>query len=211
MEDLKPFLTGQRFNRLTIIKEIDKKKVLCRCSCGKEKIIIKSHVFSGHTKSCGCFRKETATIQGNKSVTHGETETRLFNIWNSMRKRCFKEYSTEYRYYGGRGIKVCEDWKDYINFRNDMFSPYFNHCQKYGEKNTTIDREDVNGNYCKENCRWSTYKEQANNRRSNVFIEYKGEKHTIAEWAEKINIRQDTLSGRIKRNWNIERALKPNL
>ena len=99
--------------------------------------------------------------------THGMTNTKFYKIWTGMRKRCFKAYDKSYKNYGGRGITVCEHWLNFENFKDDMYESYLNHCEKYGEKETTIERKNINGNYEPINCIWITTKEQHSNTRKN--------------------------------------------
>lgn len=128
---------------------------------------------------------------------HGESHTRLHNIWLGMKNRCYNKKHDRYPFYGGRGIAVCPEWKnDYIAFRDWARSHGYS-------DNLTIDRIDVNGNYCPFNCRWIDRKEQARNRTSNVF--YKGK--CLAEWCELLGISQKALNRRLRDGWNIEKAL----
>ena len=131
---------------------------------------------------------------GNK--THGLSETDTYYIWLSMRQRCNNPNSRAYSNYGGRGIKIL--WKSFQDFVNDM-----------GERpeRMTIERIDVNGNYCKENCCWATRKEQNNNRRNNTRITFNGETKTLAQWADAINVKHSTMALRLNYGWSIERAL----
>lgn len=152
-------------SRLTKIKEVGKNKwqqklYLYKCSCGNEKIICGAYVNNGGTKSCGCLAREMAI---KRNTTHGFFGKRIYVIYHGIKKRCEKKDSTGYNNYGGRGIKL--KWKSFEEFRDDMLKSYNEHCKKFGEKYTTIDRIDNDGNYCKENCKWSTYKEQNKNRR----------------------------------------------
>lgn len=199
---------GEKYNRLTVI-ELDKivKRVRkngqvnnieyykCQCSCGKTISVQKSCLKNNHVKSCGCLNKE-------KRTKHNGKHTRLYKIWGSMKSRCFNINIEAFCNYGGRGITVCDQWK------ND-FKAFYDWAMSNGYKeDLTIDRIDVNGNYEPSNCRWATYKEQNNNRRTNFYIEYHGQKKTISDWARAYNIHPDTLRKRIKKyKWNVEEAL----
>lgn len=198
-------LTGKKFERLTVIKRVENSKSgqtrwLCRCDCGNETIVWGGHLRSGHTRSCGCINKEVcAKLPHN--AKHGLHETRLYRIWNGIKNRTnLNNKKPLYKNYSGRGITICEEWQEFL--------PFYNWAMQNGYKdNLTIDRIDVNGNYEPTNCRWATYKEQQNNRRNNVFLEYNGERHTLAEWEEKLNMNRGLLKNRIKNGWNVERAL----
>lgn len=195
-------LTGHKFGRLTVIKFdcVDKRGTmwLCKCSCGKEIIVAAGKLRSGHTKSCGCYAKEVAVIS---NTTHGLRNHRLYRIWNSMKQRCNNPNIHSYKHYGGRNIKVYEEWfNDFQSFYNwSMANGY--------QDGLTLDRIDVNGNYEPNNCRWTTYKKQNNNRRNNTLITFNGETHTLAEWREIKGLSQSTLFHRIERGWDIEKML----
>lgn len=129
---------------------------------------------------------------------------RLRNLWSGMKQRCYNPKNLRYNCYGGRGIKVCERWLDYYNFQEDMYESYLEHVAEFGEKDTTLDRIDVNGNYCKENCKWSTKKEQANNKTTNIFTPT-GE--TLFNYCKRTGINYNTVRGRLKDGWTLEKAL----
>lgn len=191
-------ITGQRFGRLTAIKRIEGKKPtywLCECDCGNRKEIQLNNLTTGNSKSCGCLSKEHHVIK------HNASNTRLYNIYLAIKNRCLLKSCSNYKRYGGRGIKVCQEWIDnFENFREWSISNGYN-------DQLSIDRIDNNGNYCPENCRWTTVKEQANNRRSNVILTYNGISQTIMQWSEEINIPYMTLRARIERGWSVQKAL----
>jgi len=168
-------ITGQTFNRLTVIKKTYSKNLKtyweCKCECGKKTIVLKNNIIKGNTKSCGCLRKENLP-----RLTHGMTKTRFYRIWCNMKNRCLNKNVYAYKHYGKRGIKIYPSWLKFENFRDDMLKPYIEHCKKFGIKNTSIDRMNNEENYCKSNCRWATRKEQNNNYRRNLNYKEKYEK-----------------------------------
>jgi hypothetical protein len=196
---------GDRYGRLTIIKEVekkgDKRQVLCKCDCGIEIIARFTNIRFGTTNSCGCYKIE----QGIKTnVTHGDSGSRLYSIWHSMKQRCNNKNSKHYMDYGGRGIFVCDEWNEFIPFRKWALE------NGYGDK-LTIDRKNVNGNYEPSNCRWLTIQEQQNNKRDNVNIIYKGSTHTMKEWSDILNIKYSLIEKRIKMGWSIEKTFETPL
>ena len=196
-------ISGQKFNRLTAIKPVRKYKSgntiwLCRCDCGNFCEVEGSLLRRGKQKSCGCYPSERMKQLNTK---HNGFGTRLYEIWRQMHRRCYGKNTKAYKDYGGRGISICEEWSEFEPFREwALFSGY--------KEDLTIDRIDVNGNYCPENCRWATVKQQANNRRSNHKISFNEETHTISEWADILGVNQVWLWNRLSRSdWDIARAV----
>lgn len=136
----------------------------------------------------------------NWHYKHGQTNTHLFRVWSHMKERCEREKHPHFKDYGGRGISVCAEWKEFLSFKA--------WAERSGyQSGLTIDRIDTNGNYEPSNCRWATQKEQQNNKRSNHKVEYNGEIHNLSEWADMLGIGRTTLRERLKCGWPIERAL----
>ena len=198
-------LAGKRYGYLTPIKIVGKDNRHnnlweCQCDCGNIVITTATQIKSKNTVSCGCFRKKIIDSIGDISKTHGESKTRLYRIWYTMKRRCYDENFNRYNDYGGRGITVCDEWHKYENFAK--------WAKSNGYSDTlTIDRIDVNGDYCPENCRWSDYVTQSNNRRNNRFISRNGRTLTCAQWAKEIGMKASILYERLYvEHWDIERA-----
>ena len=137
---------------------------------------------------------------------HGMSKTRFYNIFIKISERCNNK---KYKNYNNKGIK--NEWKSFENFKKDMYQSYLKHYNKFGEKQTTIDRIDNNKNYNKNNCRWATWKQQANNRKNNRLITYNNKTQTIIQWAEELNIKYSTLKSRMNElDWSIEKSLFNN-
>lgn len=193
-------LTGQRFGNLTVLERIGTKWKSpywkCKCDCGNYTNATSANLRSGNVKSCGCKIVESAT-------THGLSKTRIYKIYFGIKSRCYNESYHAYPDYGGRGIKMCDEWLGENGFEN-----FYNWSMLNGyAENLTLDREDNNGGYSPDNCRWTTQKEQTRNKRNNLLIEYKGKTKTLVEWSEILNIPYDILNNRITGlKWDIEKA-----
>jgi hypothetical protein len=195
-------IIGSKFGRLTIISYEGDSNWLCKCDCGIQKEIKYSSLKRGDTRSCGCYRKEQTAIN---NTTHGMKDTKIYSVWMSMKDRCYRPGMSNYKYYGGRGIKMCKRWIKFENFKNDMYESYLEHI-KYN-KNTRLDRINNNGDYCKKNCQWLTHKENCNKTRQCHYITYNGETRTISEWSECLFINYDKLERRLNKfKWPVEKA-----
>lgn len=170
-------ITGQKFGKLTTVKFNHRKERnggnfryywLFKCECGKETVADISKVKAGLTTSCGCYLKKLQNEMGNRFRTHGMSHQKFYNTYYRIISRCEYPKNNRYSIYGGRGIKNL--WQSFEDFRNDMYESYLDHINQFGVKNTSIDRINVNGNYCKENCRWATNKEQALNKRNSLTV-----------------------------------------
>ena len=185
---------GERFFKLKVLNFVYVKKgkryYSCLCDCGKIKNVRGVSLVSGNTKSCGCYS------HSGLRRTHGLTNTKIWKTWQNIKTRCFNKKRGCYKNYGGRGITVCEDWLKFENFYRDMNDSFEKHILLYGKKNTTIERINVNGNYCKGNCRWATYKEQRINQRVKMFL-YNGVLGTEKYLSEKFNIPRSTIYYRL--------------
>lgn len=193
-------LSGQKFGKLTAISRAKSKGKRtmwnCVCECGNKKVIEAYSLKSGNTQSCGCIEKLKPNAQ-----KHGMHGTRLYNIWSGMKSRCYCKTSSRYKYYGERGIKVCDEWLH-------DFQAFYDWAMANGYDDTlTIDRIDVNGNYEPDNCRWSTEQEQCNNRTTNRMIGYKGETYTLSQLSELCGVPYFTLRSRLDSGWSVEKAL----
>lgn len=196
-------LTGKRFERLLVTGYAGKdkgnhSKWLCRCDCGREKIITGYNLKSGAIKSCGCLRRE---IAGNLNKTHDGSNSRLYSIYRNMISRTENPKASAYDVYGGRGISICQEW------RND-FAAFQKWALANGYRDDlSIDRIENDKGYFPDNCRWIKMNAQFNNRRNNLLLTYKGETKTVAEWARHLAIKRRTLYSRLNAGWSVEQAL----
>lgn len=190
-------LKGQRFGKLLVIEEDGRigsnVAWICKCDCGNVTRVRANSLLTGNTTSCGCGRIEAIT-------KHNMTNTKLFNVWRTMKERCNNKSYRQYKDYGGRGISLCDEWEE--------FKPFMEWSLENGYKEgLSIDRIDNDGNYCPENCRWTTVRVQSRNRRANRILEYGGEKHCVAEWSEILGVRANTIFWRLSQGWSTEEAL----
>lgn len=190
-------LTGQQFGELTVVKRIDRKTWECKCSCGKVTTAYVYRLKNGGKKSCGCLSKSSQ----HKAKTNGYVLHPLYACYYRMRHRCENKADKSYLRYGGRGIKVCDEWK------NDIMAFIKWGIENGYQEGLSIDRIDNDGDYSPKNCRWADAQTQSNNRRSNRFITYNDETHTVAEWSRITGIRHLTLEARILAGWSAEEAL----
>lgn len=194
-------LRGQRFGRLTVIDLAERKDGhtswwVCKCDCGNVKEVRRSCLIKGFTKSCGCYNSEKAREHGKQMLTkHGWYGTRVYNIWRQIVDRCENPKCSQYKNYGGRGIRICQEWRE----SPQAFCEWamLNGCTNA----LTIDRINVNGNYEPSNCRWITMVEQQTNKRNNVNITYNGKTQCVAEWSRELGVRQSRLYERVKAGW----------
>lgn len=208
-------LPGRKFGRLTVLEEGPRWKYpsskplrayLCRCVCGREKLVTRNSLVTGHTRSCGCLNDETRrALIGTIATIHGEArtgkQTPEYRAWLSMRRRCLSPKATGYQRYGGRGITVCDRWtSSFQNFLEDV-------GRKPG-KQYSLERVNNDGPYSPENCKWATKSEQSANTRRSMRITFNGETLTLRQWAFRIGLPYNTLKSRIKWfRWPIEKAL----
>jgi hypothetical protein len=193
---------GKKYGLVAVLDNAERRGknrcVLVRCSCEAktEKVVLLYSLTSGATTSCGCVRK--AQLRA-RVTTHGLSQHKLYKTWLGMLKRCRNPNYREYAYYGGRGITVCERWKEFENFYNDMFPSY--------AEGLSLDRLDNDQGYGPENCKWSTVAEQNRNKRSNVNVEINGKIQCLQDWCNEFGLNYKTVQTRIRDGKNPKEAL----
>jgi hypothetical protein len=196
---------GQKFGRLTVLELALAKPIkwLCVCECGKQKAARPSNLKKGLTRSCGCLRTETTVARSTLHgfAKRGQIKT-TWRIWVNIQPRCEDPENHAYAYYGGRGIRLCDRWKVFENFLEDM-------GERPGSK-YSLDRINNDGNYELANCRWATRSEQMRNSRQARIIEYRGRKMSMAEAAEISAVSYGALQARLDRGWPPEKAIEAN-
>lgn len=194
---IKELAIGDKFGRLTVLSNEAYGYARCRCECGTEKIIMRTKLRIGHTRSCGCLHRETLP---NYNRTHGGFGTVLYRLWQGMITRCTNPNEPSFKCYGGRGIRVCDKWlHDFAAFRTDV-----------GERPSaaySLDRIDNDGNYEPGNVRWATKSQQMRNNRNTLKIEHGGACMSAVEWSERTGIAAQSIRQRLRRGWNVERTL----
>jgi len=197
---------GSRYGRLTVTSSAfrvgyGKYNIDVVCDCGTAKTLSVNLLVRGCIQSCGCIAKEKSSRRATeRNKTHGLSGHKLYHVWSKMIDRCHNESSGDFKYYGGRGISVCDRWRhDLSLFIRDMETSFFD--------GATIERIDVNGNYSPENCTWATRKEQARNQRQNRLLTIDGETKTLSEWCEDYGLAYELVRCRLIRGWPIEISL----
>lgn len=199
-------LTGISFNKLTVLSRCEngnrgQVRWLCLCECGNVRQVLAQSLIRNTTRSCGCLQRlETSNRFKKHGFTIGKRHP-LIGTWSAMINRTENPNYAQFKHYGGRGISVCERWRNsFVNFLEDMGDrPSPRH---------SLDRIDNNGHYCKENCRWATREQQSNNRRSNVYLTVNGETKSLVEWSRIYNIPRQYVTTRLHLGWSPENALK---
>lgn len=191
-------LVGRRFGRLVVIEDSGTKRSKgghtyrmwrCKCDCGNYKELSTGNLTSGNTKSCGCLKADRNSYI---YTTHGESKSKLYSVWGTIKDRCYRENCKGYKNYGARGIRMCESWK------ND-FQKFHDWAMENGyREGLTIERKDINGNYCPENCIWVPRAEQSKNRRNCHYITYRGATKTLSEWSRELHIDRECVRNKEK-------------
>lgn len=201
-------ISGRRFGRLSVLMPVSspvtsETKFTCLCDCGKTKDIVGRSLTKGFTVSCGCYRNDQVGVSNS---THGAARIgadkrirKLYSVFNGMWSRCTDVNSSNYKNYGGRGIQVCDRWKDFELFALDM-GPKFH-------GGLSLDRINNDLGYSSDNCRWADHVTQANNKTTNVFLEAFGRKQTGPQWAREFGIKYHTIRARLRLGWGVEDAI----
>lgn len=194
-------ITGERYSRLLVLERAENTERgqavwKCLCDCGNITYVRGGNLKSGAVKSCGCLLKD------NAHRTHGLSHTKIYGLWGNIKRRCYCPTISCYKYYGGRGIKMCDEWRDSF----DAFYEWVKATRF--DDSLTIERIDPNGDYCPENCTWANMTEQANNKRNNDFYTHNGETKSLTQWCYSLGLDYWLVRNRIKKlGWAFERAI----
>lgn len=196
-------LTGHKYGRVTVVSYFGHKGRRtawnCLCECGNKFVTTGDALRTGKTSSCGCYRHERE-VEAN--TTHGKRNTRIYRTYATMKQRCYCKTNFKYKNYGERGIKICDEWLH-------NFMSFYNWAMENGYNDTlTIERIDVNGNYCPENCTWIPLGEQAKNKTTNRIILYNGQKDILSNWCKSLGLNYKTTHNRLSNGWSVEDAFK---
>lgn len=198
-------LTGKTFHRWTVIAEAGRRQRavqwLCRCECGSKRVVGGQSLRAGTSKSCGCYGREIwkqqAAHMRSLKDTHGESNTPTWQSWRCMWARCTKPRTNGYKNYGGRGISICERWKDYRLFVEDM---------GHRPSGTTLGRKNSDLGYFPDNCRWETHAAQRRNSKQNVFFTFNSLRLCATDWARRLGLSTSAMGKRLSK-WPLEKAL----
>lgn len=202
-------MTGKRFGKLVVIKRSgsDKHKNatwLCKCDCGNETIVSGIYLRQGETRSCGCLQRK---VVREAKTTHGLSKTRLYRVWAGIKNRCYNPRAENYKYYGAKGVIMCDEWKnDFLSFRDWALNNGYDESAK--TQVCTIDRIDCGKSYSPNNCRIANHVTQCNNQTSNRIFTYNETSKSMAEWARVFGIKYTTLRARIRRGIPFDKAIK---
>lgn len=193
--------TGEVYGRLTVLEPAPTSRNYarwwCRCTCGTRKAIPEPNLIGGRTISCGCLMRERNSA---RMRTHGLTQTRVYQAWLHMKQRCYYTGNRNYQNWGGRGIAVCDRWRD-------NFEAFLADVGERPSLQHSLDRIDPNGNYEPGNVCWRTHIEQRHNRRDVVLIEYQGRSQLLIGWARELHVQVGTLKQRLRHGWSVERTM----
>ena len=203
---------GKRFGRLRIVGFVHASPPyrgwwwVCECDCGSSKTLIPGDVKSGKVRSCGCLHNEVCSERASKFTHSVYDHKRLYSIYNGIKKRCYSDSEPRYKDYGARGIEMCDEWLNSSNGFDNFVE--WSLANGYNDA-LSIDRVDVNGNYCPANCRWISIQDQANNKRDTKWVEYKGERVQLKKLCDKLGVTYDTVHNRIYNlKWSVEDAIE---
>lgn len=195
-------VTGRIYGQLTVqsfshLNKHGQAVWVCTCTCGKKKPVCISNLTAGNTISCGCVREMR---QKTNRLTHGLCKTPEYKTWTRMLTRCFNKRNRGYRYYGSRGITISPRWLRFENFYRDM--------GPRPSAQYSIERKDNAGNYCKQNCKWATKKEQMRNRTITHFVKYKGRQMSLAGLCEAFHLNYNRVKRRLQLGWAVKDAVE---